>query len=199
MFWKARCSVSSGMVEEAACLWISPDWVLSRSPVDLDHVGGGRVERGDLLEHQLLVGQRLGDGDRGAQRRDGGGRGAVDALHQLDIVLLDQVEREIALHGHRHLGEQVGGALAGVEQARSRGSPWPWPARSRRARSPSPRAWRRASWRCGSSARACPSSSTCWRARCRSRHCPCSSSSLPEASAARIAAMWVCADWYFMK
>ena len=71
---------------------------------------------------------------------DGGGRGAVDALHQLDIVLLDQVEREIALHRHRHLGQQVGGALAGVEQRASRGSPWPWPARSRRARWPCPRA-----------------------------------------------------------
>src|SRR3546814_8097794 len=33
LFWKARCSVSSGMVEDAACLWISPDWVLSNVPV----------------------------------------------------------------------------------------------------------------------------------------------------------------------
>src|SRR3546814_6141621 len=32
LFWKARCSVSSGMVEDAACLWISPDWVLSNVP-----------------------------------------------------------------------------------------------------------------------------------------------------------------------
>jgi hypothetical protein len=48
----------------------------------------------------------------------GGGGGPVDALDQLDIVLLDEVEGEIALHRHRHLGEQVGGALAGVEERR---------------------------------------------------------------------------------
>src|SRR5436190_9311964 len=36
-----------------------------------DHVGRRGVERGDLLQHQPLVGQRLGDGDSGPQRRDG--------------------------------------------------------------------------------------------------------------------------------
>ena len=82
----------------------------------IDHVGGGGVERADLFEHQFLVRHRLRHGHRGAQRRHGRGRGAVDPLHQLDIVLFDQVEREIALHRHRHLGEQVGGPLAGIEQ-----------------------------------------------------------------------------------
>ena len=91
-------------------------------------------------QHELLVGHRLRDGDRRAKRGDRGGRGAVDALHQLDIVLLDEVEREIALHRHRHLRQQVGRALARVEQRASRGSPWPWPDRSRRARWPCPRA-----------------------------------------------------------
>ena len=187
------------MVEDAACSWISPVWVLSSSPVDIDHVGGGRVERGDLLQHQPLVGHRLGDGDRGAQRRDGGGRGAVDALDQLDIVLLDQVEGEIALHRHRHLGQQVGGALAGVEQ------------RGLADRLGLGRLGRvelvglvlellvERSWRCGSSARACPSSSTGSARSVSIAALSISSSSLPEARRARIAEMWVCGCWYLSK
>ena len=39
----------------------------------VDDVGGGGVERGDLFEHQLLIGHRLRDGDRGLERADGGG------------------------------------------------------------------------------------------------------------------------------
>jgi hypothetical protein len=82
----------------------------------IDDVGGGLVQRGDLAQHQPLIGHRLGNGHRGAQRADGGGAGAVDALDQLDVVLLDQVEREVALHADRHLGVEILRALADVEQ-----------------------------------------------------------------------------------
>ena len=81
----------------------------------VDHVGGSGVERADLLQHQLLVGHRLGDCDGSAQRGHRGCRGTVDALHQLDIVLLDQVERQVALHGNRHLGQQVSGPLPRIK------------------------------------------------------------------------------------
>src|SRR5204863_81507 len=57
----------------------------------INDVRGGRVERGDLIEHQFLVGQRLRHRNRGAQGGNGGGGGAIDPLHQLDIVLLDQI------------------------------------------------------------------------------------------------------------
>src|SRR3546814_9552549 len=65
---------------------------------------------------QLLVGHRLRDGDRGLERPDGRRARAVDALHQFDIILFDEIEREIALHRHRHLGEQVLRPLARIEE-----------------------------------------------------------------------------------
>ena len=83
-----------------------------------DHIGRSRVEGADLLQHELLVGHRLSDGYRGSQRGYGRRRGAIDALHQLDIVLLDEIERQITLNGHRHLGQQIRRALARVEQGR---------------------------------------------------------------------------------
>src|SRR3989344_3744460 len=64
--------------------------VLEHRAGRIDDVRGGGVERGDLVEHQLLPDQRLRDGDCGAQCGDGGGAGTVDALDQLNIVLLDQ-------------------------------------------------------------------------------------------------------------
>ena len=116
MFWNARCSVSSGIVLAAACSWILPVCSRSSLPVELMMFGGRRVERGDLPQHQPLVGHRLRHRHRRAQRGHGGGARTVNALHQLDVVLLDQVEREIALHADRHLGQQVLRALADVEQ-----------------------------------------------------------------------------------
>ena len=75
-----------------------------------------RVECGDLVQHQPLVGERLRDDHRGPQRGDGRRRGAVDALDQLDVVLPDQVDRQIGLDRDRHLGEQVLVLLADVEE-----------------------------------------------------------------------------------
>ena len=69
----------------------------------------------NLFEHQLLVGHRLRDSNRSTERRNRGGRCAIDPFDQLDIVLLDEVERQIALNRHRHLGEKIGRALPRVE------------------------------------------------------------------------------------
>ena len=89
----------------------------------LEHLGGRRdqarrrgVERGDLVEHQLLVGQRLRHDHGGAQRGDRRRRGAVDTLDELDVVLEDDVDRQVALDRHRELGQQVLVLLAHVEQ-----------------------------------------------------------------------------------
>ena len=82
----------------------------------LDQLRGRRVERGDLVEHELLVGQRLGDDHRGAQGGDGRRGRPVDALDQLDVVLADQVDRQVALDRDGLLGEQVLVLLAHVEQ-----------------------------------------------------------------------------------
>mmetsp|Transcript_20818 Transcript_20818/g.79831 ORF Transcript_20818/g.79831 Transcript_20818/m.79831 type:complete len:426 (-) Transcript_20818:3821-5098(-) len=82
----------------------------------LDQIAGGGVQRADLVQHQLLVVQRLRDDDGGAQGRHGRRRRAVHALHQLQVVLADQVQRQIALDVDGQLGEQVGHLLARVEQ-----------------------------------------------------------------------------------
>ena len=82
----------------------------------VDDARRGFVERGDLAQNQPLVGHRFAHRHRRAQCANRGGAGAIDALDQLDIVLLDQVEREITLHRHRHLRQQVLRALADIEQ-----------------------------------------------------------------------------------
>ena len=81
-----------------------------------DHAAGGGVKRVDLVEHQFLVAQRLGDHDGGAQRGNRGGAGAIHAFNQLEIVLANHVQRQITLNGYGKLGEQVLHFLAGVEQ-----------------------------------------------------------------------------------
>jgi hypothetical protein len=81
-----------------------------------DQVARGGVQRRDLVQHQLLVGQRLRHDDGRAQGGDRGGGRAVHALGQFEVVLAHQVQRQVALHVHRHLGEQVGDLLACVEQ-----------------------------------------------------------------------------------
>ena len=116
MLWNAACSLARSTVADAACSLIAADcwWSISRRR--LDQVAGRRVEGRDLVEDELLVGQRLGHDDRRPQRGDGRGRGAVDALDQLDVVAPDQVEREVALDAHRELGEQVLDLLADGEE-----------------------------------------------------------------------------------
>src|SRR6185436_15321999 len=98
MFWKARWSVSSGMVEVAACSWIAPVWVRSISPVEsimLAVVVLSAVTCSSTSFWLLIA------------------WATVTAVRSADTV-----EGEIALNGDRHLGQQVGGALAGVEQSR---------------------------------------------------------------------------------
>ena len=63
----------------------------------VDDVSRGGVERGDLAQNQPLVGHRLRHRHRRAQRPHGGCGGSVDTLHQLNIVFLDEVHRQIAL------------------------------------------------------------------------------------------------------
>ena len=77
------------IVDDAACSLILPDWSRSICEVRSIRFAGRRVERGDLVEHELLVGQRLGDDDRGPQRGDRRRRRPVDALDQLEVVLAD--------------------------------------------------------------------------------------------------------------
>ena len=81
-----------------------------------DQVAGGGIERADLVEHQLLVGQCLRHDHRCSQRGHGRGRRPIDALHQLEVVLANHVEREIALDVDRHLSEQVCDLLARVKE-----------------------------------------------------------------------------------
>src|ERR1700681_1925344 len=81
-----------------------------------DHAVGRRVQRLNLIEDELLVGQRLRDDDGRPQRRDGGRRRAVDAFDQLLVVVTDQVEREVPLHVDRLLGSDVDLLLARVEE-----------------------------------------------------------------------------------
>ncbi len=73
-------------------------------------------ERGDLVEHELLVGERLRHDHRGAQRGDRRGGGAVDALDQLDVVLPHEVDGQVALDRDGLLRQQVLVLLAHVEQ-----------------------------------------------------------------------------------
>src|SRR5439155_18722715 len=69
----------------------------------LDEVAGGGIQRGDLVEHQLLAVQGQGGHDRGAKRRHGGRGGPVHALDQLEIVLADEVQGQVALNVHGEL------------------------------------------------------------------------------------------------
>ena len=55
-------------VAAAACLLMSADCWSEHLGRRLDQVRRSCVERGDLVEHELLVGQRLGHDDRRAQR-----------------------------------------------------------------------------------------------------------------------------------
>src|SRR5450631_483646 len=73
----------------------------------LDHRRRGGVQGGDLVEHELLVAESLGHHDGSAQRRDRRGGSAVDALHQLDVVLDDDVDGQVVLDRHGQLGQQV--------------------------------------------------------------------------------------------
>ncbi|MPN34045.1 hypothetical protein SDC9_181537 [bioreactor metagenome] len=82
----------------------------------LDHVAGGRVQRSDLVENELLIAQRLSHDHGGPQRGDRRGGGAVDTLDQLDVVLDDDVDRQVALDRDRQLREQVLVLLADVEE-----------------------------------------------------------------------------------
>jgi hypothetical protein len=71
------------------------------------------VERTDCSAPSL-VGHRLRNGHCRPQRGDGR-RWHDRRPHQPDVVLLDEVERQIAFIADRPLGE-VGGALADMEQ-----------------------------------------------------------------------------------
>lgn len=81
-----------------------------------DQIAGGGVQCADLVEHQLLIGQCLRHDHRCAQRADRCGRCAVHALAEFEVVLADQVKRQIPLNVDAHLREKVGHLLARVEQ-----------------------------------------------------------------------------------
>ena len=82
----------------------------------LDDVAGRRVQRGDLIEHQLLVAERERGDHRRAQRRDGRRGRPLDTLNQLQVVLADQVERQVALDHDGELRQEVLPLLADVEK-----------------------------------------------------------------------------------
>ena len=82
----------------------------------VDDIRGRRVERRNLVQNELLVGHRLRHGNGRAQCANGGGRCAVNAFDQFDIVLFNQIKREITLHRHRHLRQQILRTLAHIEQ-----------------------------------------------------------------------------------
>ena len=104
------------IVADAACSADVAGLLAEHLRGGLDQVAGRGVERGDLVEHQLLVRERLGDDDRGAQRRHGRGRGAVDALDELHVVAPDEVQRQVALDAHGELGQQVLDLLSDREE-----------------------------------------------------------------------------------
>src|SRR5205823_2774555 len=63
------------------------------------------VQGANLVEHQLLVAKGERGDHRRAKRRHGGGRGALDALDQLDVVPSNEIEGDIALNADRELGQ----------------------------------------------------------------------------------------------
>ena len=81
----------------------------------VDDIGGCGVQRRNLVQDKLLIGHSLRDGHSCTQRTNRRCRRAVHALDQLDIVLLHQIKREIALNCHRHLRQQILRALAHIE------------------------------------------------------------------------------------
>ena len=82
----------------------------------IDDTRRGGVELGDLFQHQFLVGHGFRHGDGGPQSGNRGRAGAVHALQQLDIVLLDQIKRQITLHRNGQLRQQILRALPHIEQ-----------------------------------------------------------------------------------
>ncbi len=81
-----------------------------------DEALGRLVQRGDLVEHQFLVGQGLRDEYRGPQRRHGRGARPVHTFDQFEVVAPDQLQGQVTLRAHRELGEQVLVLLPHVEQ-----------------------------------------------------------------------------------
>ena len=81
-----------------------------------DHLRRGGVDRLDLVEHDLLVGERQGHGDRDLQRTDGHVEGAVDTADEFTVVADDDLDRQHALLVDRQLLLQVERALAEREE-----------------------------------------------------------------------------------
>ena len=80
----------------------------------LHHLGGAfnqargcGVHGRNLVENQFLVGQRLSHNHSGSQRHHRGGTGPVHALYQLEVILFDHIEGQIALNTHRLLHQQI--------------------------------------------------------------------------------------------
>ena len=82
----------------------------------VDNIGCGRVERGNLVQNQLLVGHRLRHSHSRAKRANGSRRRPVHTLYQFDIVLFHQIKRQITLHRNSHLRQQVLRALPYIKQ-----------------------------------------------------------------------------------
>ena len=97
------------------CSWIFAVWFFSMSPVPSIMFAVVVLSAVIWSSTSFLVGKRLRHRNRRAQRADGGGAGPVHALDQFDIILFDQIEREIPLHRHGHLREQILCALANIE------------------------------------------------------------------------------------
>src|SRR3546814_20170277 len=61
----------------------------------IDNVSCRRIKRRDLFQNQLLMGERLRHGDGGTERRNGRGGRAINAIYKFEIVILDEVQRQI--------------------------------------------------------------------------------------------------------
>lgn len=70
----------------------------------------------NLIQHQFLIGQCLCHDDGGTQGGDGSRGGPINALDQFQIVLADQIHRQIALDGHGKLDHQILHLLTQVKQ-----------------------------------------------------------------------------------
>src|SRR6186997_1193896 len=109
MFWNARCSVSIGIVLLAACSWILA--VLSRSSLPVESMIPAVVSLSEVIccstSRWLVIAWATVTAVRSAPT-------VVVLARSTPLTsstfLLDQVEREVALHGDRHLRQQVLGA-----------------------------------------------------------------------------------------
>ena len=116
MFANAVCSDSRPIVVDAACLLMSTLWVASSCDVDSMSFDVVVLSAVIWSRTSFWFASAWATIDRGPQRGDRRRRRPVDALDELEVVLPDEVDREVALDRDRLLGQQVLVLLAHVEQ-----------------------------------------------------------------------------------